>query len=125
MTGGFQAQVLAGGRFWYIDEQFTAQRHLLSDISMQEHRNWLDPMVGGTMSYALSRRWSAQAIGMLGGFHVTATLAADVFAGIRYDFTSWCSSTLGYRYVYEQYDRNDFTYRLQAYAAMLGIGFHL
>jgi hypothetical protein len=124
-TGRFQAHVLAGARFWYIDEDFTATRRLQPTVSADEHWTWVDPMVSGTMSYAISRRWSAQAVGMIGGFHVSATLAADVFTGIRNDFASWCSATLGYRYVYERYDANDFTYRLQAYAALLGVGFHL
>ena len=33
---------------------------------------------------------------------------ADVFVGGGYRFTDWCSVTAGYRFLHEEYDRNDF-----------------
>ena len=62
--------------------------------------------------------------GKRGGFGVSADIAGEVFAGVNYRFTDWCSATAGYRYLHEEYNQNHFALDLDAQGFLLGFGFH-
>ena len=60
----------------------------------------------------------------MGGFGVSSEIAWEAFGGVGYRFTDWCSATLGYRYLHEEYDQDRFTFNLDAHGLLLGFGFH-
>jgi opacity protein-like surface antigen len=62
--------------------------------------------------------------GLVGGFGVSADIAGEAFAGVSCRFTDWCSATLGYRYLHEEYSRGDFAFNLDTHGFLLGFGFH-
>jgi opacity protein-like surface antigen len=80
--------------------------------------------VGGDLSYELSENWNAVVKGTVGGFGVSAQIAAEVFAGVNYRVNDWFSATLGYRYLHEQYDRTAYSFNLNAQGFLAGVGFH-
>lgn len=51
-------------------------------------------------------------------------IAGEVFAGVSYRFTDWCSATLSYRYLHEEYSRGGFALNLDTCGFLLGFGFH-
>ena len=124
LEGKFHAEILAGARLWYVANDFNATDGVLPGFNRSDYKTWVDPMVGGNVSYDFTKKWSADIKGMVGGFGVSATIAVDAFAGVSYRFNDWCSATLGYRYLYEQYDHQAFTFNLDTQGFLLGVGFH-
>ena len=124
LEGKFHAEVLAGARLWYVANDFKATSGALPGFSAGDDKTWVDPMVGASLIYDLSKRWSAGVKGMVGGFGASADIAGEVFAGVSYRITDWCSATLGYRYLHEKYDRQRFKFDLDAQGFLLGFGFH-
>ena len=123
LEGRFQAEALAGARLWYVANDLEATKGSLPGFSASTDKTWADPMVGANLNYELTKRWSLGFKGLVGGFGVSAEIAAEVFAGVTYRFTDCCSATLGYRYLYEDYDRA-FKFNLDAQGFVLGFGFH-
>src|SRR5262249_49332868 len=86
-------------------------------------KTWVDPVVGANLDYELTKRWALCVRGFVGGFGVSADIAGEVFAGATYKFNDCCSATLGYRYLYERYERA-FKFELDTQGFLLGFGFH-
>jgi opacity protein-like surface antigen len=123
LQGKFHAEVLAGARFWLVNEEVNYTAGALPGFSAAVDKNWVDPMIGVDMRYDFSRRWFASAKGLVGGFGVEAEMAWEVFAGAGYRFTDWGSVTLGYRYLHEEYDRDRFALEADIHGLLLGFGF--
>lgn len=123
LAGKLHAELLAGARVWYVTEDFSATGGLLPGFSAGTDTTWADPIIGGSVSYEFSKRWSTVVKGTVGGFGVSADFAGEVFAGFNYRINDWCSAALGYRYLHEDYDRGGFNFDLQAHGFLLGFGF--
>ncbi len=124
LQGKFHAEILAGARLWYVANDLEFKGGVLPGFNANGDKTWVDPMVGASLTYELTTRWSADLKGMVGGFGVSADIAGEVFAGVSYRFTDWCSATLGYRYLHEEYDRSGFAFNLDTHGFLLGFGFH-
>lgn len=124
LHGKFQADVLAGARLWYVSEEFDFKGGALPGFKSSADQTWADPMIGANLRYDISKRWFATVNGMVGGFGVSSDLAWEVFAGVGFRITDWCSTTLGYRYLHEDYSRENFNFNLEAQGVLLGFGFH-
>lgn len=124
LEGKFKGELLAGARVWYVANDVHASSGAFPGFAASKDNSWADPVVGGNLSYEIASRWSADVKGLVGGFGVTATIAGEAFAGVTWRCTDVCSVSLGYRFLYEQYSRDHFTFDLNAQGALLGVGFH-
>ena len=124
LSGKFHAEILAGARLWNVSEDLEFQSGEQPGFQASADRTWVDPMIGADLRYDLSKKWFLGAKGLVGGFGVSADMAYEVFAGVGYRFTDWCSATLGYRYLYEKYSSNGFDLKLNVQGFLLGFGFH-
>ncbi len=124
LTGKFHAEVLAGARLWNVNEDLVFQSGVLPGFTSSGDKTWVDPVIGAALSYDLSKRWFVAGKGTVGGFGVSTDLAWEVFGGVGYRFTDWCSATVGYRYLHEDYSRDGFSFNLDAHGFLVGFGFH-
>lgn len=124
LEGKLHAELLAGARVWHVANDLQATGGVAPGFSANTDETWADPMVGGSVSYEMTKRWSANLKGLVGGFGVPADIAGEVFAGVSYRFNDCCSATLGYRYLHEEYDRQAFIFNLDSHGFLLGFGFH-
>jgi len=124
LTGKFQAELLAGARLWNADEDLTFHSGELSGFTSSGSKTWVDPVIGADLCYDLSKHWFVPVRGMVGGFGVSTDLAWEVFGGLGYRFTDWCSATVGYRYLHEDYNQDGFVSKLDAHGVLIGVGFH-
>jgi opacity protein-like surface antigen len=124
LHGKFHADVLAGARLWHASEDLEFKAGALPGFNASSDKTWVDPIIGANLSYDLSQRWSLVAKGNVGGFGVSADLAFEAFGGVTYRFTDWCFATMGYRYLHEDYERDQFEFKLDAHGMLLGVGFH-
>ena len=123
LEGKFQVEALAGARIWHVANDLEATKGLLPGFDASPDKTWVDPMVGASLSYDLTKRWSVGLKGLVGGFGVSADIAGEVFAGVTYKYKEWGSATLGYRYLHEEYDRA-FKFNLDTQGFLMGFGFH-
>ena len=124
LEGKLQVEALAGARIWYVGNEFSSGAGAIPGVAAATDQAWADPLVGAEVRYDLTRRWSLDVKGTVGGFGVGATIAWEAFGGVSYRFTDWCSATLGYRYLHENYSRDRSTFNLDAHGFLLGMGFH-
>ena len=122
--GKFHADVLAGARLWYVSEEIKATGAALPGFNSSGDKTWVDPVIGADLRYDLSRRWSLLTKGTAGGFSSASDLGWEVMGGVSYRCSDWCSVTLGYRYLHEDYARDRFTFNTDIQGFILGVGFH-
>ena len=123
LSGDFHADLLAGGRLWNVNEDLDFKSGLLPGFQVSGDKTWVDPIIGADLRYDLSARWSLVTKGTVGGFGVSADIAWEVFGGVNYRFTDWCSGILGYRYLHEDYNQEGFNFKLDTHGLLLGVGF--
>lgn len=123
LAGKLHAELLAGARLWHVAHEFAVTDGLLPGFNAASDRTWVDPVLGAALSCDLGRRWSADVKGLVGGFGVSADFAGEVFAGVSHHFSDRCSVTVGYRYLHEDYARDNFAFQLDAHGCLLGVGF--
>jgi hypothetical protein len=124
LQGNLHADVLAGARVWHVNEDLEFKSGLLPGLKQSGDKTWVDPLIGAELSYDLSRDWSLVTKGTVGGFGVSSDMAYEVFGGVNYRVSGWFSTTLGYRYLHEEYSRSGFNFDLDAHGFLLGFGFH-
>ncbi len=121
--GKLNAEFLAGARVWHAEEELTFADGALPGFNSSSDETWADPILGAGLRYDLSPRWFLASKGTVGGFGVSADLAWEAFAGVGYHFNDWGSAVLGYRYLHEDYARDNFTFNLDTHGFLLGFGF--
>jgi hypothetical protein len=124
LPGRFHADLLAGARLWYVNEEIQAAGNLLPAFNASGDHTWADPIVGADLRFDLNQRWSLIAKGTAGGFGAASDLGWEVMGGLSYRCSELCSVSLGYRYLHEDYNRDHFTLNTDLQGFILGVGFH-
>jgi len=122
LHGKLHAEVLAGARLWNVTTDFELKIGGLTAFESSHSETWVSPLVGMDLRYDLSRRWLLLGRGTVGGFS-DSSVQWDVFAGVGYQFSDWCLATIGYRYLHEEYTKNNFTFNAEAQGFLVGVGF--
>jgi opacity protein-like surface antigen len=122
--GKLKTDLLAGARIWHVSTTMDFEAGTAAAFSTDASKNWYDPIVGANLRYDFSKRWYAVVLGDAGGFGAGSKLEWEVFGGVGYEFTSWFSTTLGYRYMHMNYDKDQFKMDVGVQGFLLGIGFH-
>jgi len=118
-----QTDLIAGARTWYVSNQIEFQPGLAQGFTVDASVTWSDPIVGAKLRYDLTRHWFGTVLGDVGGFGVGSKISWSVFGGMGYQFASWFSATLGYRYMHVDYDTDGFLMNANIHGFLLGLGF--
>ncbi|MHC5034524.1 MAG: hypothetical protein ACYTFZ_05770 [Planctomycetota bacterium] len=81
--GDLSAELMAGGRWIYVKNELDFRRGLHVEKSV----DWVDPFVGGRLTYKLSGKWALLVRGDVGGFGI----------GSSSDFTWQLQTSAAYR----------------------------
>jgi len=115
---------IAGVRYWSVDSDLTLKAGLLPERSVSNSEDWFDPLIGlkGMSAIGNSKFFISGGIG-IGGFGVNA--GSDFFCDASINFGSqWTkgfSTTLGYRYLDVDYEKDDFLYDVVQDGITLGL----
>ena len=71
-----------------------------------------------------SQKWSFIGYADLGGFGVGSDFTFQVIAGIKWQFSKVVSAKLAYRYLYQDFEKDNFVWDMAAHGPMLGFGFN-
>ena len=122
LRGRFHAEVEAGARLWSVGTDFQAQTGDLPGFQSSQNETWVSGLIGLNLRYDLSRHWYLATRGTVGGF-TESNVQWDLFGGVGYQFNRCCSVVLGYRYLHEEHNQDNFTFNADAHGCLLGFGF--
>ncbi len=102
---------IAGVRYWSVDTDLTLKAGLLPERSISNSEDWFDPLIGlkGFTPIGSSRFFVSSAI-VIGGFGAGSDFMWDASVNFGYQWTKGFSTTLGYRYLDVDYEKDDFLY---------------
>lgn len=108
-----------------MDLTVTTGATLLPDgsRSVSGSESWVDPAIGVRLMLPFSKTWTVVGYGDIGGFGVGSDISAQLMAGINWQFSKVVSAKLGYRYLYQDYEDDDFAWDMTSSGFYLGAGF--
>jgi opacity protein-like surface antigen len=121
-SGNFHVELLAGARYWSVDATVATQAGLLPAASVGHKETWVTPVVGIDFGYDINDKWSfiAKGTAAIGNHNSDGW---EVMGGATYRFGSHWSTTLAYRYLREEYERNYFAYFTNVSGVVLGASY--
>jgi opacity protein-like surface antigen len=90
--------------------------------SLSASQSWWDPVIGVRAILPFADHWSAMLYGDVGGFGAGSDITYQAIAGVNWQFSGHFSAKLGYRYIYQDYEKNSFVWKMAAYGPYLGVG---
>ena len=91
--------------------------------SLSESEDWWDPVIGMRLITPFSQKWSFFGYADLGGFGVGSDFTFQAIAGIKWQFSKAVSAKLGYRYLYQDFEKDNFVWDMAAHGPIIGVGF--
>jgi hypothetical protein len=119
-------EAMAGARYTYLRSrvEFAAAGPLVGvQRTIDESKNWIDPIVGGRVLWNLHKSWQVNFEADIGGFGAGSDFSSNLNAGVFYRITDWLLLWGGYRGLYTNYDKNDFKFDAWIHGPYLGVGF--
>jgi hypothetical protein len=92
------------------------------DTSFARTDDWFDPYIGLRARYNLSKAFYLTGKADVGGFGVGSDVTTQVSGALGCQITRNIFSEVGYRYLYIDYQQNDFLYRVSMQGAELTLG---
>jgi hypothetical protein len=119
-------EAMAGARYTYLRNrvEFAAAGPLIGvQRTIDESKNWIDPIVGGRVLWNPHKSWQVNLEADIGGFGAGSDFSSNLNAGVFYRITDWLLLWGGYRGLYTDYDKNDFKFNAWIHGPYLGVGF--
>lgn len=85
--------------------------------------DWWDPVIGTRIGVPFAKKWAFTGYADIGGFGAGADLTYQLMAGVRWQISKLFSLKLAYRYLYQDYSTDNFTWDMAAHGPLLGLGF--
>jgi len=84
--------------------------------------DWWDPVVGVRVLLPFAEHWTLMGYADVGGFGVGSKITYQAIAGVNWEFAKSFAAKFGYRYMYQDYDKNNFLWDMAAHGAYVGLG---
>lgn len=125
--GPASVDMLGGLRYvpieWDVTVQASSPILPASQRQFTEKKSWVDPYLGVKADYRLGDRWGLMGYLDVGGFGIGTEISAQALVGASYAFTPAIVGKAGVRYIYSNYDQDDFTWDMTNLGGYLGVGF--
>lgn len=123
-------EALAGARYTYLKSEIDIDIApgsfgiLPSHVSIEESKDWLDPLIGARVRAHLTDRVTLSVRADASGFGVgsASKLTWQVTAGATYDLSDRTSLFVGYRYYDLEYERGGFEFDAVLKNPIVGVG---
>lgn len=122
----FFADIYAGGRYNYLGASLSATKAdpaLPLPTYVSRSRSWLDPIIGLRGQYNFTDWLFAAAQGDVGGFGAGSQLTWNTQATLGVNFTRNIALEAGYRYMFIDYNKDKFLYRVNMPGVFAGLIF--
>jgi hypothetical protein len=119
-----QLNLFAGARIWDLSNEATFLAGSLPESSFKAGRTFVDPIVGASGQVAISENVSAALTGSVGGFGAGAKIEHGAAATVNVDLGKSWGMAAGYRYLYVDFEKNDFVYKMTQHGPVVGAYFN-
>lgn len=113
----------AGTRIWATENEVT----LLLDNNIKDMKSssktWVDPIIGIHANFQLSKKYFAYIRSDFGGFGANSEYTFMILGGFGYKFTPNWNTTLGFKDLSVDYNKDNFLFNLNQYGLVLSIGY--
>jgi hypothetical protein len=114
--------LLVGIRYWSVDSTLGLKSAILRDREVSNREDWLDPIIGlKGQSFLGSSPIFVNGGLLIGGFGAGSDFMWDANFNLGYRWTETFSTTLGYRYLDVDYEKDDFLYDVSQDGPVLGL----
>ena len=98
-------------------------------LSTSKTADWVDPVIGLAMHYRFNEKWFLDGQVDIGGFGVGSKLTSQGFAAAGYNWTQSVSTSLGFKALYTDYQRNNsnsgsFRYKTTLYGPYVALNYN-
>jgi hypothetical protein len=121
----FTADAVGGVRIWHLNNSLDLLPGTLPAVTAGQTESWADPVLGARFRLNLDKGWFVNLKGDGGGFGVGSQLTWQVYTGIGKEFKDKFSLSLGYRYLYVDYQNGGFLYDTHMSGLLAGFGIRL
>jgi hypothetical protein len=113
---------MGGIRYWSIDSELYLNGGLASARGISNKEDWVDPIIGlkGLMPLGESK-FFVSGFFLIGGFGVGSDFMWDANANVGYQWTDAIATTIGYRYLDVDYEKDGFLYDVAQDGLVLGL----
>ena len=116
------ADLLVGIRYWSVDSTLGLKSAILRDREVSNREDWVDPIVGlKGQSFIGASQFFVNGGLMIGGFGAGSGFMWDANFNLGYRWTETFSTTLGYRYLDVDYEKDDFLYDVSQDGPVIGL----
>jgi len=118
--------VIGGFRYWSVDSELTLKGadfpNVFPERSVSNSEDWFDPLIGlkGLSGLGDSKFFISGGLA-LGGFGAGSDLFWDAIVNLGYQWTKGFSTTVGYRYMDVDYEKDGFLYDVAQDGLTLGL----
>jgi hypothetical protein len=119
------ADVLAGLRFWSLRNTLELSGEGLPTTNFTSRPSWVDPLIGGRVSTAISPKWTATLLGNVGGFGVGSKFTWEVVGSLQLSVGGGNSVVFAYRHLDVDYQRSGSVHDIAQSGPLLGFRFGL
>lgn len=118
--------VIGGFRYWSVDSELTLKGAAFPGVfpeqSISNKEDWVDPLIGfkGLTPIGESKFFVSGGV-VIGGFGAGSDFMWDANINLGYQWTKGFSTTVGYRYLDVDYEKDDFLYDVAQDGLVLGL----
>lgn len=85
-------------------------------------KSWVDPYVGARIIHPIADQWSLVGYADVGGFGAGSKETWQVVVGANYEWSKTKTIKFGYRHLYQDFDRDNFRYKMETSGMYAGLG---
>jgi hypothetical protein len=114
--------LLGGVRIWHLSTSLEILPGTLLERKGSASKNWVDPVFGLKLKTRFHKSWFVTLKGDVGGFGAGSDFTGQIIGLLGMTFKERYSLILGYRYLYVDYDKDLFLYRVNQAGPVFGFG---
>ena len=113
----------AGTRIISMDNTIDLFHEDNTILSVNKAKLWVDPIIGADSKIDLSKHWMMYIKGDLGGFGVSSKFTGSLVWTVGYKFTENWNSNIGVKYLYVDYNKDNFLWKVSQYGMLFSFGY--
>ena len=89
----------------------------------EKSKTWADLIAGAGARIDISKHWMTYLKGDVGGFGISSKFTGSFLWTLGYKFSEQWNTNLGFKYVYTDYDKDNFLWKASQYGILLSFGY--
>ena len=120
-----QISGIAGARVFSMDNTINLVKPDSTTGTFSGTKTWADPILGGDARVDFSKHWMLYLKGDVGGFGIVSKFTGSLLWTIGYKFSENWNTNIGFKYLYTDYEKDEFVWKMSQYGMLLSFGYNL